>query len=248
MLNDQTVTKLHEMKLSAMAEAFKRQQTDPSFNSMPFEDRFGLIVDTEWSRRKNNHLTRLIRQADLHFSNAAIEDIEYHADRKLDNAQIARLSACNYIAEQHNIIILGASGAGKTYIACAFGNAACRNFYKVKYIRLPDLLNELAVARGEGTFQKAMKLYKKANLLILDEWLLTPLTSSEARDLLEIVEARHKTGSTIFSSQFSPGGWHEKIGNDTLADAILDRIVHDSYTIFIDGKDSMRKRKGLTQE
>ena len=137
------------------------------------------------------------------------------------------------------------SGVGKTYLSNALGIAACRQFYTVKYIRLPDLMNELAVARGEGIYKKVMNQYKKVSLLILDEWLLIPLSNTEARDLLEIVEARHKRGSTIFSSQFTPAGWHGKIGEGTLADAILDRIVHDSYTILVDGEESMRKRKGI---
>jgi len=247
MMNATTVTKLNEMRLSSMAESYRQQLQDSSFNELAFEERFGLMVDAEWSRRKNHRLSRLIKKADLNFSNAAIENIEYHADRKLDKAQITRLSTCTYIADKHNIIILGASGAGKTYLTCAFGIAACRNFYTVKYIRLPDLLNELAIARGEGIYQKVMKQYKNVSLLILDEWLLVPLKNSEARDLLEIVEARHKKGSTIFSSQFAPAGWHGKIGEDTLADAILDRIVHDSYSIFVDGEESMRKRKGLSK-
>ena len=247
MMNGATLNKLHDMRLSAMAEAYRQQLSDPAIATLEFEERFGLLVDAEWSRRKSNRLNKLIRKADLQHSSAAIENIEYHADRKLDKGQIARLAGCAYITEKHNIIILGASGSGKTYLSCAFGIAACRNFYTVKYVRLPDLLNEMAVARGEGIYQKVRNHYQKVSLLILDEWLLLPLTSSEARDVLEIVEARHKRASTIFSSQFAPAGWHGKIGEGTLADAILDRIVHDSYTIFIDGEDSMRKRKEIQE-
>ena len=245
MLDQVTVHKLFEMRLSAMAEQFKQQATDPSFASLSFEERFGLLIDAEWARRKNNRLARLIKKADLHFPQACIEDIEYHADRKLDKQLITRLSTCNYIGDRRNIIILGASGAGKTYISCAFGIAACRNFYSTKCIRLPELLIDLAVARSEGAYRKTMNQYKKYDLLIIDEWLLVSLAEGEARDVLEIVEARHKKTSTIFSSQFAPAGWHAKIGEVTLADAVLDRIVHDSYTVVIDGKDSMRNRKGI---
>jgi len=245
MAHEPTLRKLHEMRLAAMADSFQNQLLDPNFQALSFEERFGLLVDIEWSRRKNNRLTSLIRKADFQQSNAYIEDVEYHADRKLDRTQILRLATCAYIQDKLNIIIMGASGAGKTYLACAFGIAACRNFYPVKYIRLPELLNELSVARGEGIYQRVMKSYKKIPLLILDEWLLVSLKESEARDLLEIVEARHQRGSTIFCSQFTPAGWHGKIGESTLADAILDRIVHSSYTITIEGVDSMRKRKGL---
>ena len=245
MIHASTVNKLNEMRLTAMADAIRQQLQDSTFEPLSFEERFSLIVDIEWARRKNNRLTKLIRTAGFPQSDACIENIEYHADRKLDKAQIARLATCNYIQEKHNLIILGASGAGKTYMSNAFGIAACRNFYTAKYIRLPDLFNELTVARGEGIYKKVMNQYKKVRLLILDEWLLVPLKDSESRDLLEIVEARHKSSSTIFSSQFSPAGWHGKIGEDTLADAILDRIVHDSYTMLIDGAESMRKRKGI---
>lgn len=245
MTNENTITKLHEMRLGAMAEQFNEQLRNPKYNELSFEDRFSLLVDIEWSRRKNNKLDRLIKKANFRYNQACVEDIEYHPDRKLDKTQILRLASGNYIEEKHNIIIKGASGNGKSYLACAFGVAACRQFYTVKYVRLPDLLDELAVARGEGVYQKVMKSYKKVNLLILDEWLLTPLRENEARDLLEIVESRHQVASTIFCSQFDIQGWYEKIGESTLADAILDRIIHDSYSILIDGEMSMRERHGI---
>ena len=154
MLTENTVTKLQEMHLSAMAKAFKAQMTDPNIADLSFEDRFGLLVDHEWTTRKNNHLKRLIKNAGFAESGACVEDIEYHADRNLDKAQIARLASCDYITDHHNVMLLGATGSGKTYLACALGMAAVRKFLSVKYIRLPELLTELAIARGNGTYHK----------------------------------------------------------------------------------------------
>lgn len=205
MLTENTITKLQQMRLGAMANAFREQLMDPNMASLPFEDRFGLLVDQEWATRKSNHLRKLIKNAGFAGPGACVEDIEYHADRNLDKAQIARFATCTYITEHHNILLLGATGSGKTYLACALGMAAARNFLTVKYIRLPELLTELAIARGNGTFRKVIQQYKKCSLLILDEWLLYPLKETEARDLLEIAEARHKTSSTIFCSQFCGG-------------------------------------------
>lgn len=224
MLNETTVTKLHEMKMPIMAQSFKEQLQNPAFGSMPFEERFGLIVDSEWGKRKSNKLIRLIKNAGYEkrtkfvYSIAAIEDIDYRADRKLDRAQITALATCNYIIEHHNIVILGATGNGKTYLSNAFGVAANRNFYPVKYIRLPDLLAELAIARQDHTYPKVVKQYKQSCLLILDEWVLFPLKEAEARDVLDIVNYRHKRASTIFCSQFEPDEWHQRIGETTVAD------------------------------
>ena len=245
MLAESTVNKLYEMRLSVMARAFRDQCQDVGLAGLDFEERFGLLVDSEWAARKNNQLTRLIRKADFAFTEACVEGIEYHADRRLDKAQIMRLATGNYIRDGHNIIILGATGSGKTYLSNALGMSACRNFYPVRYVRLSDLLGELAIARAEGNYRKSIKSYKQVKLLILDEWLLFSLKEIEARDLLEIVEARYKRASTVFCSQFEIGGWYDRIGEPTLADAINDRIVHDSHTIVISGETSMRERKGV---
>jgi DNA replication protein DnaC len=247
MLDNATIQKLHEMRLSVMAAKFGEQIHDNTVKELDFEERFGCLVDAEWTARKSNRLTRLIRQAAFEFPNACLEDVEYHSDRKLNRALIARLGTCGYINECRNIIILGATGNGKTWLSNAFGIAACRNFQSVRYVRLPELLAELALARIEGSYSKTIAHYQKAKLLILDEWLLYPLKEMEVRDLLEIAQSRYKKASTIFCSQFDVGGWHKQIGEATLADAVVDRIVHDSYTIVIEGKESMRKRKGLTE-
>jgi len=245
MLTNETVSKLQEMHVKTMAQEFKTQMENPRFNELSFEDRFGMIVDAEWTHRKNNRLRSLIQNAGFSCPSASVEDIEYLPERNLDKAFILRLASCSFISDARNIVLLGATGSGKTYLACALGMSACRNFYTVKYIRLPDLLVDLTIARGDGSYRDYMKKLKKFKLLIIDEWLLYPLKEQEARDVLELIEARAKTASTIFCSQFDIPGWHENLHNPTLADAICDRIVYDSYMIRVDG-DTMRKRKRIT--
>ena len=169
MIRQSTIDKLHDLRLSAMSDAFECQCRDPeTYQGLSFEDRFGMLVDKEWDKRKSTKLQKLIRSAEFRYPNACMEDIEYHPDRNLDKGQMLEFSTCRYISDDHHIILKGASGNGKTYIACALGIAACRNFIKVRYVRLPDLLNELAVAHGDGTLKKVIKAYQKIDLLILD--------------------------------------------------------------------------------
>lgn len=250
MLNQPTYEKLVQMRLSTMADTYRQQEDDPAAANLSFEERMGLLVDAEYWSRHNNRLKRNIHTAGFDQPQAALADVNYTSGRLLDKALIQALGTGQYIREQHNVIILGATGSGKTYLACALGMEACKQGFTVKYIRLQELLEDLALARGQGTFKKAVSQYKKFDLLILDEWMLISLSETEARDLLEVTHVRHKRGSTIFCSQFEPVGWLSKFPEATIADAILDRIVHDSYTVEIRAADaehqhSMREIYGL---
>ncbi len=252
MTNQSTINKLIEMRLTALADAFRIQISDPRMNEVPFEDRFGILVDIEYTSRKNNRLKRLIRQAEFDQPDASIMDINYTSGRKLNKSLLQRLATCEYIAEHRNIFITGASGSGKSYMACAFGMEACKQYYSVKYVRLPDLLLDLELARSDGSYKKVMSKYTKPVLLILDEWLLLKLSETESKDIFELLHKRRKKSSTILCSQFRQEGWYDQLGGDnsTIADAILDRIVHDAYKINIESIDpskdiSMREVYGL---
>lgn len=252
MTNEVTINKLIEMRFTAMADAFRIQENDPSLKNLSFDERFGMLVDTEYTSRKNNRLKRLIKNAEFDQPDAHIAAIDYHSGRKLNKELINRLAKCDYITEYRNIFITGATGCGKTYMSCAFGMEACKHFYKTKYVRLPDLLVDLDVARNEGNYRKVLNKYASPTLLIIDEWLLLRANESEQKDIFELLQRRRKKSSTIFCSQFVQQGWYEQLGGDAspLADAILDRIVHDAYSINIvsinPSKDvSMREIYGL---
>ena len=234
MTNQSTIDKLIEMRLSCMADSFRYQLNDPEFNEVPFEDRFGMIVDIEYNNRKSNRLKRLIKKAEFDQPDASIMDVDYTSGRKLNKELITRLATCEYISEHRNIFITGATGCGKTYMACAFGMEACKQYFNTKYVRLPDLLIDLELARDNGNYKKIMAKYANPVLLILDEWLLLKPTESEQRDIFELEE------------------WYDQLGgsDSPLADAILDRIAYDSYRINIRGIDiehdiSMREVYGL---
>lgn len=244
MINDATINKLIEMHMTPMADAYRHQLSDPTMKDVPFEDRFGMMVDIEYTTRKSNRLKKLIHDAGMEQPDASIAAIDYQSGRKLNKSLITRFASCQYITEYRNIFLTGATGSGKTYMACAFGMEACKQYYSVKYVRLPDLLLELQEARGNGCFQIVLKKYTKPVLLIIDEWLLLKLSEAEARNLFELIHKRRKKSSTIFCSQFEEKDWYSQIcnGENTLADAIMDRISYDSYKINIEYIDKTKDR------
>ena len=239
-----TIDKLIEMRFTSMADAFITQKDDPKMKDVSFEDRLGMLVDVEYSNRKANSLKRLIRNAGFDQPDAYVGDIDYISGRKLNRSLIQRLATCEYITEHRNIFITGATGSGKTYMACALGMEACKQRYKTQYVRLPDLLMELDMARDNGSYVKVQKKYANPILLIIDEWLLLKPTESEQHDILELLHRRRKRSSTIFCSQYEDSGWYDQLGGDEspLAEAILDRIKYDAYKINIVPLDPINNR------
>ena len=255
MINLETVKTLRALRLPGMARELESQLEDPQrYKGLAFEDRLALLVDAESLSRHQNTIKRRIRDAKLSESTASVEAIEYHEDRELDKGLITKLATCSYIQENHHVILKGATGAGKSYIANALGVAACRKLYKVRYVRLPDLLNEFAIAKALNTQNKVKAAYAKFDLLIIDEWLLRPLSESEAYDLLEIIEVCSREGALIFCTQYDTDEWYYRIdcdrpeGDDSaVAEAVLDRIIHNKYAINVKGRISMRKRHAFAE-
>lgn len=238
MLNNPTVEKLRDMKLKVMAKMLS--EPDSSLESLSFDERLGIMVEKEWLAKKNSRIKRLLGSASLGL-NACLEDVDYMADRTIDKRTIQTLSSCMFIEQKLNIVITGKTGCGKTYIACAFGNAACRNGYSVKYYRIPELLLEIQAAKIEGRYSRFMSNLQSTKLLVLDDLGLKSYSLEESRDVLEITEGRYNRTSTILAGQVDHTKWYELFPDPTIADAIMDRIIHNSYILALDSKKSMRE-------
>jgi DNA replication protein DnaC len=235
-----TIDKLIAMKLSGMVEGLEEQINSPVYNDLSFDERFSMLVDKEMTSRENRRLSMLMRRARFRHPNACVEEIDFRAKRGIRKETVLKLAQNEWIKKHRNLIITGPTGVGKTYLACAFGISACRKGISTCYVRLPRFLQEMKVARADGSYIKLLGKISRIQVLIVDDWGLSPLNDTERRDFLEIVEDRHNVRSTIVSTQYPVSKWHKIIDDPTIADAICDRLVHNAYTLNLKGE-SMRK-------
>jgi len=245
-MHNQTMEKLHQMRLAGMAAAIREQLDTPATSDLSFGERIAMMVDREWTLRENKRLARRLKAARLKLQ-ASVENIDYRHPRRLEKSLVLTLSNCEWIKGHQNLIVTGPTGIGKSYIAEAFANKACREGYTALYYRSTRLFRELAVSRGDGSYSKLLSRLARTDLLIIDDWGLAPLTDAERRDFLEVMEDRHGSKSTLMTSQYPVSSWHDLIGEPTMADAILDRIIHNAHKITLKGESMRKTRSNLTQ-
>ena len=241
MFEQPTIQKLKDMKLKVMAQMLSAP--DKALLELTFEERLSIMVENEWLNKKDGKIKRLIKQATL-ATNACIENIDYGDYRKLDKQLIRTLAACTYIEQKLNILISGKTGSGKSFLACALGNQACRKEYTVKYYRVPELLLDLAEAKSDNKYHKFLRLFEKYRLLILDDFGVKIYDQEECRDLLELAEHRYNKASTIYINQLPVDKWYELFIDPTTADAFLDRVIHNAYAVPLDSTVSLRQVNG----
>jgi DNA replication protein DnaC len=244
----QTLEHLKGMGLKVMEREYRLQEELPAVLSMSFEERFAHLVDAEWEERQNKKLGRLLKAANLRDRNASLEGLDFGADRRLDKHQVAELADCAWMSQGRNMLICGPCGTGKTYLASAFGNAACRRGLSVRSVRVPRLLVELQIGRGDGSWQKVLGELKKPEMLILDDFGLSNLETLQCRDLLEVVEERHGSVSTVVVSQLPVSAWHGVFSDVTIADAVLDRLLSNAIRFELTGPSLRRKRAEVAGE
>lgn len=243
MLNQQTLNKLFVMRLNGMADAFRQQLEQTGLGELSFEERFGMLVDRQWSWKEDRALSRRLRASRLK-STASVEDIDYQVPRGLDRSLLRSLTAeSEWVKKHQNVILTGATGVGKSWLATALAHKACRDGYTSYYARASQLFRELALAHADGSFGRLLRRLALTDVLVIDDWAMAPLTENERRDFLEICDDRYQTRSTILTSQVPVANWHAQIGDPTSADSILDRLVHNAHRIDLKG-DSIRKKNG----
>lgn len=235
MLNAPTTEKLQALRLHGMLHAWQEQGRQAESAGLGFDERFALLVEAEWLRRENERLARHLRDAKLRLTQACLEDLDYAARRELDRAQIRQLATCRWIAEHQSVLITGATGTGKTFVACALAHQACRHGYRAVYRRASRLFDELTLARADGTYARVLSRLARLDVLVIDDFGLAPLEDSQRQDLLELLEDRHDLRSTIVASQLPVAKWHAFIEEPTLADAICDRLLHNSHRLVLKG-------------
>lgn len=248
MLREPTTEKLRAMRLEAMAAAWNEQSGKPEITSLSFDERFGMLVDTEWAHRENKRLHTALREAKLKLSAACIEDLDYSPRRELDRAQLRQLATCRWVAEHQNIIVTGATGTGKTYLGCALAQLACRKGYRALYRRASRLFSELALARADGSHPRVLAKLARMDVLVIDDWAMAPISDTERRDLLEVLEDRYSVHSTVVTSQLSYKRWHEHIADPTHADAICDRLIHNAHKLVLKGPSKRKPEEPETDK
>jgi len=241
MLTQQTLDKMNAMKLLGMTEALQQQLGSGEYLRLSFEERLGLLIDSEWTAREQRKLTRRLQVAKLRYL-ASLEDVDFKHPRGLDRSQVLSLGNCTWIKNHHNLLITGPTGIGKSYLVCAFVERACRGGHNATYLRLPRLLQQLAVARGDGSYSRILARLARLELLAIDDWLLAPLRDTERRDLIEVIEDRSERASTLIASQLPANDWHAAIGDPNLADSLCDRLLHNAHRLELKGP-SLRRTK-----
>lgn len=236
--------KLQALRLGAMAAAWLEQQRNADVVALPFDERFAMLVDAEWMARENKRLSRALKEAKLRIAEASVEGIDYPPRRELDKAAVRQLGSCAWVEQHHVVIVSGATGTGKTYVSCALAQQACRKGYRAMYRRAPRFFDELRLARADGSYPRLLSRIARVDVLVIDDFAIAPISETERRDLLEVLEDRYGNRATVITSQLPPERWHDYLADPTVADAICDRVLHGAHKLALKGPSRRKDKEG----